>query len=244
MPSRFSAGVSSCFRAPPPHTLPFVSSLRFPLHGSWPVHACVVPHSFLLREHPACPRFLCRAKCLPRGILPSNHTISSHQLWLQTTVTAQHWHKERNSTFLTPCSGEPASQRKVKLCFHSGAVLHSPSTWNMWGMMWGTNQNSLAKALMRSLQFGVFAVSHTQSPALAIKSWELVPALPVYHSPRIWLFRRAWSREWPVLEAAQESTGVGNTCHLVCPRHFSSGRGIQRGGFFMAKWNFLLPMLT
>lgn len=47
------------------------------------------------------PSFFAGLKHLPRGILPSNHTISSHQLWLQTTVTAQHtpWHKERNSTF-------------------------------------------------------------------------------------------------------------------------------------------------
>lgn len=173
-----SAAASCRFRAPTPHNA-LCFPLGFPSRGSWPqaLLPCVVPHSFLLGEHPACPRFLCRAEFLPRGILPSSHTISSHQLWLQTTVTAQHWHRQRNSTFAHSLLRWPSLSEKSKTVFHSGAVLYCPSSWNMWGMMWGTNQNYLAKALMRSLQFGVLTVSLSgqphQSPALVIKSLSL-----------------------------------------------------------------------
>lgn len=152
--------------------------------------------------------------------------------------------------FRSPCSGEPASQRKVKLTVFSfwrcivlslnlkhvrNDVRDKPGLLGK-----GTHE---IPAVWR-VHFQPLRAGHMQSPTLVIKSWELVPALPVYHSPRIWLFRRAWSSEWPVVEPAQENTGVGNTCHSVCPRHFNVGCGVQRGGCFIAKRNFLLPMLT
>lgn len=154
MPSWFSVKASPYFRAPAPQTMHFVSSLIFPFDGSWPeaLMPCVVPHSFLLTGTS------CLSQVSLQGWIPPqrNSSLQSHKSVLISFGFRAQWlpsvgTKRGIPRFLLPCSGQPASQRKVKLCFHSGAVLYSPSTWNMWGMMWGTNQNYLAKALMKSL---------------------------------------------------------------------------------------------
>lgn len=63
------------------------------------------------------PSFFAGLNSSPEEFFPPITQISSHQLWLQTTVTAQRGHKERNSTFSPSLLRSASLSEKSKTVF-------------------------------------------------------------------------------------------------------------------------------
>lgn len=230
------------FQTPSPQTmLRFLSHL--PVSASWPeaLMPCVVPHSFLLTGTSCLAQVSLQGRVPPQrnSSLESHNHFSSALASNHSDCPAHLLAQEGNSTLSHSLLRWASLSEKSKIVFSLYCIVlslnlkHVRDRPELLGK--GTHEIPAVWCAHVSLEG-----RHMQSPTLLLNPESLFQPCQFIIAQESGF----WREPGAVLEAAQENSGVGNTCHLVCPRHFNAGHGIQRGGLFIAKWNFLLPLLT